>query len=187
MKKFLILAAATLALCACAGKQYTYEDLVFDYPSLYKVKMPTNDFNTYPDQHLFFLEDVSGSSMDLLAIEIITEEPGSLQEADPDVLSEYLAEKAFEDLKDWALDDEDFTLTDKTASQEEVQVATNSQTGLLEAHAYAKGKWDEDDIFAEAYSTTFDGRYTISMIAISHKESYLNLLVDVYRSVHLKQ
>lgn len=187
MKRILILAAAALALCACGSKQYTYEDLVFDYPSLYKVKMPTNDFNTYPDQHLFFLEDVSGSSMDLLAIEIIKEEPGSLEEADPDILSEYLAEKAFDDLKDWALDDEDFTLTEKTSSLEEVKVATNSTTGLLEAYAYAKGKWDVDDIFAEAYSTTFDGRYTISMVAISTKEVYLDLMVNVYRSVHLKK
>ena len=186
MKRFLILAAATLALCACGSKQYTYEDLVFDYPSLYKVKMPTNDFNTYPDQHLFFLEDVSGSSMDLLAIEIITEEPGSLQEASQDALSEYLAEKAFDDIQEWALDDEDFNLTDKTSSLEEVQVAKNSDTGLLEAYAYAKGKWDSDDIFAAAYSTTFDGRYTISMVAISTKEIYLDLMVNVYRSVHLK-
>lgn len=185
MRKALLLAAAAVVLASCGNKQYTWEDLVFDYPSLYKLNVP-EDKDDDPDTHLFFIEDGLENSLEFIAIDIVKEDPGAIAEADPDVLAEYLSEKAFDNIKTIALDDEDYQLYDKTSSLEEVSVRTNPETGLLEAFAYAKGRW-EGDVFVEAYTTTFDGRYTISMVAQSRSESYLKTLVDIYRSVHLAE
>ena len=185
MKKFLFLAAAAVVLASCGSKQHTFEDLVFEYPSLYKLNVP-EDANEDPDQHLFFVEDGLENSLEFVAIQVIKEDPEALKDPDPDILAEYLAEKVFDDLKTMALDDDDYQLTDYTASLEDVSVKVNPETGLLEAHAYAKGKW-EGDIFVEAYATTFDGRYTITMCGQSRSESYLKTLIGIYRSVHLAE
>ena len=185
MKRFLLLAAAAVVLASCGSKQYTWEDLVFDYPSIYKLNVP-EDKDGDPDTHLFFIEDGLDNSLEFIAIDIVKEEPGAIAEADPDDLAEYLAEKTFDNIKMIALDDEDYELYDKTSSLEEVTFAPNPGSGVKEAHAYAKGRW-EGNIFVEAYATTFDGRYTISMVAQSRNESYMKTLIDIYRSVHLAE
>ena len=185
MKKILLLAAAAVVLASCGSKQHTFEDLVFDYPSLYKLNVP-EDANEDPDQHLFFVEDGLENSLEFVAITVVKENPEALKDPDPEILAAYLAERAFDDFKTMALDDEDYTLTDYTASLKDVSVEVNPDTGLLEAHAYAKGQWN-GDIFVEAYSTTFDGRYTITMCGQSRSESYLKTLVNIYRSVHLAE
>lgn len=186
MKKALLLAAAAVVLASCGNKQYTWEDLVFDYPALYKLNIP-EDKDGDPATHLFFIEDGLENSLEFIAIDIVKEDPGSIEGADEDILVEYLAEKAFDNIKTIALDDEDYQLYDKTSSLEEVSVDVNPETGLLESHAYAKGNWEGEGIFVEAYSTTFDGRYTISMVAQSQHESYLKTLIDIYRSVHVAE
>ena len=187
MKKFLILAAAAVVLAACGSKQYTYEDLVFDYPSLYKIDLPDNDINNSPDRHLFYVEDGLENSLDLLSVEIQREEPSALANADPEILSAYLAEKAFNEINVMALKDEESTFYEKPNSVDDVTVMVNPATGLLEAHTYAKGKWKGEDLLVEANSTTFDGRFTITMFAQAQTDSYLKTLVDVYRSVHLAE
>ena len=183
MKRFILLAAAAVVLASCGSKQYTHWDLVFDYPSLYEVKLPETDINDNPDRHLFFVEDGIDNSLDLISIDIWKEDPEELKGASEAMLGGYLAEKAFDEITTMALEDEDFLFYEKPSSVEDVKVTLNA-AGQLEAHAYAKGHWNGEPLYVETNCTTFDGRYSITMYAQSKSESYLKTLVDIYRSVH---
>ncbi len=187
MKRFLLLAAAAVVLASCGSKQYTWEDLVFDYPGLYEVKLPENDINDNPNRHLFFVEDGIDSSLDLISIEIWKQDPDELADASEPELGEFLAESAFDEITMMALEDKDFQFYEKPESVADVKVSHNSTTGQMEAHTYAKGHWNGEDLYVEANCMTFDGRYTITMYAQSKTESYLKMLTDIYRSVHLAE
>ena len=181
MKKLFFLAAFAAVLFSCGPKQLVMDELEFDYPSIYKVSHQDQD----DDLFTALVDDGINTSMDLIFLEVMREDPEELEGADPEILNAYLASNAYDLYEHW-LPDEEFKLTKGVENEYDVTVGEAPGSGLPEASISISGVYYDETMYGFVYSTIVDGRYRVSAYGQASSETYLKTLEDIFRSVHVK-
>ena len=181
MKKLFALAALALTVMACGSKQYEYEELVLDYPSIYKVSHEDVD----ESGAVLTIDDGISTSMDIIFIEIFKDDPESFEGVDDDLIAHYLIYNANR-IQEIMRPDEDITFTKVINDEDDIEIRTTAD-GSLEAFGTLEGTLLDDDFHAFVFSKIIDNHYRITAYGQASTPSYLKNLEDIYQSIRKKQ
>ena len=177
MKKlFVILASAALVLTGC-NNQFSFEDLEFDYPSDCTIDHHDTDGNTMA----ISISNPDGNSY--IFIEVIKENPDAVADPDPEILSAYLIDNAYQIMDIFVLGSENISLS-APFSKDDMEVEGNDSD--MEVYAFFDGTYQGGPYYGSLRATMFHN-YRITAVAQGTKEEDVDRLIDkIYLTAHIK-
>ena len=172
----ILLAAAALVVTGCKN-HFSFEDLEFDYPSDCTIDHHDPDGNTMA----ISISNPDGNSY--IFIEVVEEDPEAVADPDPEILSAYLIDNAYQIMDIFVIGSENISLS-APFSKDDISVEGDDSD--MEVYAFFDGTY-KGGPYCGSLRATMLRNYRITAVAQGTKEEDVDRLIDnIYLTAHIK-